>query len=65
MISAVKSLRANFKFDITEKKLEVYPANGKFDFIISSIAKDCDHYDFKDNYQCSFYKPLISSTLIN
>ena len=65
MISAVKSLNANFKFDIIEKKLEVYPVNGKFDFIISSIAKDCDHYDFKDNYKCSFYKPLISSTLIN
>ena len=65
MISAVKSLKANFKFDIIEKKLEVYPVNGKFDFIISSIAKGCDHYDFKDNYKCSFYKPLISSTLIN
>ena len=65
MISAVKSLRANFKFDIIEKKLEIYPVNGKFDFIISSIAKGCDHYDFKDNYKCSFYKPLISSTLIN
>ena len=65
MISAVKSLRANFKFDIVEKKLEIYPVNGKFDFIISSIAKGCDHYDFKDNYKCSFYKPLISSTLIN
>ena len=65
MISAVKSLRANFKFDIIEKKLEVYPVNGKFDFIISSIAKGCDHYEFKDNYKCSFYKPLISSTLIN
>ncbi len=65
MISAVKSLRANFKFDIIDKKLEVYPTNGKFDFIISSIAKDCDHYDFEDNYKCSFYKPLISSSLIN
>ena len=65
MISAVKSLRANFKFDIIEKKLEVYPVNGKFDFIISSIAKGCDHYEFKDSYKCSFYKPLISSTLIN
>ena len=65
MISAVKSLRANFKFDIIEKKLEIYPVNGKFDFIISSIAKGCDHYDFKENYKCSFYKPLISSTLIN
>jgi hypothetical protein len=65
MISAVKSLNANFKFDIVEKKLELYPINGKFDFIISSIAKNCGHYEFKENYKCSFYKPLISSTLIN
>tara|TARA_Y200000002_G_scaffold375521_1_gene377968 strand:- start:363 stop:926 length:564 start_codon:yes stop_codon:yes gene_type:complete len=65
MISAVKSLNANFKFDIVEKKLELYPKNGKFDFIISSIAKNCGHYKFRENYSCSFYKPLISSTLIN
>jgi len=65
MISAVKSLKANFKFDIVEKKLELYPVNGKFDFIISSIAKNCGHYEFKEHYKCSFYKPLISSTLIN
>ena len=65
MISAVKSLNANFKFDIKEKKLELYPNNGKFDFIISSIAKNCGHDNFKENYKCSFYKPLISSTLIN
>ena len=65
MISAVKSLKANFKFDIIEKKLELYPVNGKFDFIISSIAKNCGHNEFKEHYKCSFYKPLISSTLIN
>ena len=65
MISAVKSLNANFKFDIIDKKLELYPKNGKFDFIISSIAKNCGHDNFKENYKCSFYKPLISSTLIN
>ncbi len=65
MISAVKSLNANFKFDISERKLELYPQNGKFDFIISSIAKNCGHDSFKENYKCSFYKPLISSTLIN
>ncbi len=65
MISAVKSLNANFKFDINEKKLELYPKNGKFDFIISSIAKNCGYDNFKENYKCSFYKPLISSTLIN
>jgi len=65
MISAVKSLNANFKFDITKKKLELYPANGKFDFIISSFAKNCGYFKFEENYKCSFYKPLISSNLIN
>ena len=65
MISAVKSLNANFQFDIIKKKLELYPTNGKLDFIISSFAKNCGHFEFKDNYKCSFYKPLISSSLIN
>ncbi len=65
MISAVKSINANFKYDIFNKKLELYPTSGKFDFIISSFSKDCGHYKFKDNYKCSIYKPLISSNLIN
>ena len=65
MISAVKSLNANFKYDISKKKLELYPTTGKFDFIISSFSKDCGHYKFNDNYKCNIYKPLISSTLIN
>ena len=65
MISAVKSLNANFKYDITSKKLELYPTTGKFDFIISSFSKDCGHYKFDDNYKCNIYKPLISSNLIN
>tara|TARA_B100000700_G_scaffold326363_1_gene437698 strand:+ start:466 stop:1029 length:564 start_codon:yes stop_codon:yes gene_type:complete len=65
MISAVKSLNANFKFDISKKELELYPTNGKFDFIISSFSKNCGHNEFKDNYKCSIYKPLISSNLIN
>ena len=65
MISAVKSLNANFKFDIVEKKLELYPRNGKFDFIISSIAKNCGHSQLNENYKCNYYKPLISNNLIN
>ena len=65
MISAVKSLNANFKFDIIEKKLELYPTTGKFDFIISSFAKNCGYSGLKENYKCSFYKPLISNNLIN
>ena len=65
MISAVKSLKANFKYDISDKRLELYPTTGKFDFIISSFSKDCGHYNFKENYKCNIYKPLISSNLIN
>lgn len=65
MISAIKSLRANFKFDIINKKLELYPSNGKFDFIISSFARNCGYTNFEANYKCSLIKPLISSNLIN
>ena len=65
MISAIKNIRKNFKFDIANKKLNSYPSNGKFDFIISSIAKNCGHSDLKENYKCSYYKPLISNNLIN
>ncbi len=65
MISAVKSLNANFKYDLHKQTLELYPTNGKFDFIISSFSKDCGHYKFKESYKCSIYKPLISSNLIN
>ena len=65
MISAVKNIKKNFKFDIANKKLNEYPSNGKFDFIISSIAKNCGHSSLKENYKCNYYKPLISNNLIN
>jgi len=65
MISAVKSFNKNFKFDIANKKLNLYPSDGKFDFIISSIAKSCGYLDLKENYKCNYYKPLISNNLIN
>ena len=65
MISAVKNIKKNFKFDIANKKLINYSTNGKLDFIISSIAKDCSHSNLKENYKCSYYKPLISNNLIN
>ena len=65
MISAIKDIKKNFEFDIANKKLNSYPSNGKFDFIISSIAKNCGHSNLKENYKCSYYKPLISNNLIN
>ena len=65
MISAVKSFNKNFKFDIANKKLNLYPSDGKFDFIISSIVKSCGYSNLKENYKCNYYKPLISNNLIN
>ena len=65
MISATKNIKKNFKFDIAKKKLNEYPSNGKFDFIISSVAKNCGHSSLKENYKCNYYKPLISNNLIN
>ena len=65
MVSAIKNIQTNFKFDILNKKLEIFSSNSQLDFIISSIAKNCGYYLFNDNYKCGFYKPLISSNLIN
>ena len=65
MISAIKNINENFKFDISKKKLNKYHTNSELDFIISSIAKDCGYSSLKDNYKCSYYKPLISNNLIN
>ena len=65
MISAVKNIKKNFKFDIANKKLNQYPASSKLDFIISSIARNCGYSNLKENYKCSYYKPLISNNLIN
>tara|TARA_B110001452_G_scaffold243756_1_gene227374 strand:- start:1754 stop:2317 length:564 start_codon:yes stop_codon:yes gene_type:complete len=65
MISAVKNIKKNFMFDIANRKLNKYPSNGKFDFIISSVAKNCGHSSLKENYKCNYYKPLISNNLIN
>jgi hypothetical protein len=65
MISAIKNINKNFKFDIANKKLHEYHTNNKLDFIISSIAKNCGHSSLKENYKCSYYKPLISNNLIN
>ena len=65
MISAIKNIKKNFKFDIASRKLNEYHTYGKLDFIISSVAKNCGHSSLKENYKCSFYKPLISNNLIN
>ncbi len=65
MISAIKNINQNFKFDISTNKLNKYSTKGKFDFIISSIAKDCGFTRMDEIYKCNYYKPLISKNLIN
>ena len=65
MVSAVKNINQNLKFDISTKKLDKYPTKGKLDFIVSSITKNCGFTSMEDTYQCNYYKPLISKNLIN
>ena len=65
MVSAVKNINQNLKFDISTKKLDKYPTKGKLDFIVSSISKDCGFSSMEDTYECNYYKPLISQNLIN
>jgi hypothetical protein len=65
MISGIKSIRSNFKFNIISNKLEKLPTNNNYKLYISSLLKDCGYKDVNATYKCSFYKPLISENLIN
>ena len=65
MISGIKSIRSNFKFNLKNKKLEKLPRNNKYKLFISSLLKDCGYKDINATYKCSYYKPLISVNLIN
>ena len=65
MISGVKSIRSNFKFNLKNNKLEKLPMNNNYNLYISSLLKDCGYKDINSTYKCSFYKPLISENLIN
>jgi hypothetical protein len=65
MISGVKSIRSNFKFNLNNKKLEKLPRDNKYKLFVSSLLKDCGYKDMNSTYKCSYYKPLISLNLIN
>jgi len=65
MISGIKSIRSNFKFDLQDNKLEKLPKDNDYKLYISSLLKDCGYKDTNDTYKCSYYKPLISENLIN
>jgi len=65
MISGIKSIRSNFKFNLQNNKLEKLPMDNDYKLYISSLLKDCGYKDISDTYKCSYYKPLISENLIN
>ena len=65
MISGIKSIRYNYKFNLQSKKLEIIPSNENYKLrFIFSLLKDCGFSNLNDTYKCSFYKPLISENLI-
>ena len=65
MISGIKSIRSNFKFNLKKNELEKLPDNNNYKLYISSLLRTCGYKDMSSTYKCSFYKPLISKNLIN
>ena len=65
MISGIKSIRSNFKFNLKANRLEKLPADNIYKLYVSSLLKDCSYKDINSTYKCYFYKPLISENLIN
>ena len=65
MISGIKSIRSNFKYNLKKNKLEKLPLDNNYKLYISSLLRNCGYQDINSTYKCSFYKPLISENLIN
>ena len=65
MISGIKSIRSNFKFNLKANRLEKLPADNIYKLYVSSLLKVCSYKDINSTYKCYFYKPLISENLIN
>ena len=65
MVSVIKNFNTNLVFDISKNKLKAYDNKNRLEFIISSVAKKCGYLNLNEVYKCHYYKPLISSNLIN
>jgi len=65
MISGIKSIRTNFKFNLKKNELVKLPIDNNYKLYISSLLKDCGYRDLNSTYKCHYYKPLISENLIN
>ena len=66
MISGIKSIRANYKFNLRTQRLEILSRDDKYRLrFVFSLLKNCGYKNIDSTYECSFYKPLISENLIN
>ena len=66
MISGIKSIRTNYKFNLRSQRLEIFSRKGKYRVkFVFSLLKNCGYKNIDSTYECSFYKPLISENLIN
>ena len=66
MISGIKSIKANYKFNLATQMLELLPVEDKYRLrFVFSLLKKCGYKNINSTYECSFYKPLISENLIN
>ena len=65
MINAKKNFSKIFEFNIKKRELSLHHNKGKIYFIISTFIKSCGFKSMNDNYNCYFYKPLISNYLFN
>jgi hypothetical protein len=65
MVSGIKSIRSNYKFNLKNKRLEILPKDhkNKLTFVLS-LLKKCGFKNMEAKYKCSLYKPLISENLI-
>tara|TARA_Y100000590_G_scaffold381206_1_gene450212 strand:- start:3003 stop:3581 length:579 start_codon:yes stop_codon:yes gene_type:complete len=65
MISGIKAIRSNYKFNLKNKKLEILPVSQKYELrFVFSLLRDCGFSNINSTYKCLFYKPLISENLI-
>ena len=66
MISGIKSISLNYKFNLKTHKLQILSRDEKYKLrFVFSLLKNCGYKNINSTYECSFYKPLISENLIN
>ena len=66
MISGIKSINTNYKFNLRTHELEILSGDEKYNLrFVFSLLKNCGYKNINSTYECSFYKPLISENLIN